>query len=171
MTSAVCCTCQWFYRHHDQCSGCTSSDALFLSVLRFGTVSACDWSHQTVLINMLTVALCCCHQVFYGTWHCRPVAIKLLRPDSSDSSRLMDEFHREVRTMCSLPDHPNVLQLIGVCTEPPSIALVTEYCAKGSLYGVLHAPGAYLSWAEVLFMLIGAAKGMAHLHNCRIVHR
>jgi hypothetical protein len=50
--------------------------------------------------------------------------------------------------MLSLPDHPNVLKLVAVCTVPP-LALVTELCAGGSLYGLLHCPTAQLSWVQV----------------------
>lgn len=46
-----------------------------------------------------------------------------------------------------------------------------RFCAKGSLYGLLHSPGCYLSWAEVVDMLIGAAKGMEHLHANSVLHR
>ena len=46
-----------------------------------------------------------------------------------------------------------------------------RFCAKGSLYGLLHSPGCYLSWVEVVDMLLGAAKGMEHLHANSVLHR
>ena len=64
-------------------------------------------------------------QVYYGTWHGQAVAIKVLNPQSADSAKLMSEFNREVSTMTRLPEHPNVLKLLGVCTTPPNLALVT----------------------------------------------
>ena len=101
------------------------------------------------------------------------MAIKLLSsagpPDAA--ARLLEQFMREVTTMTRLPDHPNVLKLLGVCVEPPHLALVTDFCAKGSLYGLLHTPGVYFSWAEVVQLLLGAAKGMSHLHECQVLHR
>ena len=42
---------------------------------------------------------------------------------------------QELGTMVSLPEHPNVLRLLGACTVPPQLCLITEYCARGSLYG------------------------------------
>lgn len=46
-----------------------------------------------------------------------------------------------------------------------------RFCAKGSLYGLLHSPGCYLSWVEVVGMLLGAARGMEHLHANSVLHR
>lgn len=46
-----------------------------------------------------------------------------------------------------------------------------RFCAKGSLYGLLHSPGCYLSWVEVVAMLLDAARGMEHLHAHSVLHR
>jgi serine/threonine protein kinase len=46
-----------------------------------------------------------------------------------------------------------------------------RFCAKGSLYGLLHSPGCYLSWVQVVAMLLDAAKGMEHLHSNSVLHR
>jgi hypothetical protein len=77
----------------------------------------------------------------------------------------------QVCTMSALPPHPNVVKLVGVCTAPPHLALVTEFCARGSLYGLLHSPTTYLTWSQIIYMCLGAARGMAHLHRCRVLHR
>lgn len=84
---------------------------------------------------------------------------------------VLEEFRREVETMHSLPSHRNVLSLIGACTQPPRLAIVTEFCPLGSLYGLLHSPNCHLSWAQIIYMCLGAANGMAHLHRHHIVHR
>lgn len=50
----------------------------------------------------------------------------------------------------------------------------THTCAcarQGSLYGMLHSPDARLSWAQVYFLALGAARGMAHLHRHNVLHR
>lgn len=70
--------------------------------------------------------LCCCVQVYYGTCHNIAVAIKVLNAQAADSGKLMAEFLREVTTMTRLPEHTNVLKLLGVCTQPPNLALVTQ---------------------------------------------
>lgn len=40
--------------------------------------------------------------------------------------------------------HPNVLCLLGACTQPPLIALLTPYCSKC----VDLAPSVHLSWSD-----------------------
>ena len=32
--------------------------------------------------------------------------------------------------MSALPPHPNVIGLVGISPMPPSVALVTKYCAR-----------------------------------------
>jgi serine/threonine protein kinase len=46
-----------------------------------------------------------------------------------------------------------------------------EFCPRGSLYQLLHAPSVHLSWRQIYFMCMGVAKGMAHLHSQSILHR
>ena len=63
--------------------------------------------------------------------------------------------------------HPNVVMFMGLCLEPPCI--VTEFCARGSLYDVLKkARGApafaqQLDWSRRLSMALDAAKVTALL--------
>lgn len=81
------------------------------------------------------------------------------------------EFQREMDTMSRLDPHPHVLQLLGACTQGPDLALVAEYCARGSLYAILHSPTVHLSWKQILYICLGVAKGMAHLHEQKVLHR
>ena len=58
--------------------------------------------------------------------------------------------------------HPNVVMFMGLCLEPPCI--VTEFCARGSLYDVLKkartspALAQQLDWSKRLSMALDAAK-------------
>ena len=36
---------------------------------------------------------------------------------------------------------------------------------------MLHSPAMHLSWAQVAYLCLGAARGMAHLHAHRCLHR
>lgn len=75
------------------------------------------------------------------------------------------------------PRHPNVVNFLGICHDPP--AILTEYCARGSLTEVLAAgrtdpaAAAQLTWARRLAMAVNAASGMLYLHSrpAPIVHR
>ena len=46
-----------------------------------------------------------------------------------------------------------------------------EGARRGSLYALLHSPSLQLSWAQVAFMVLGAAEGMRHLHAHAVLHR
>lgn len=43
--------------------------------------------------------------------------------------KILEEFKKEVYIMSRIP-HPNVLLLMGACTTPGKMALVTELCPK-----------------------------------------
>ena len=75
--------------------------------------------------------------------------------------------------------HPNVVLFMGLCLEPPCI--VTEFCARGSLYDVLKkarstpAFAQQLDWSRRLSMALDAAKvipchALPSLHALAMVH-
>lgn len=64
--------------------------------------------------------------------------------------------------------HPNVLQLIGICSKP--ICIVTEYCENGNLREFLLQP-IPISHNYLKTALICIARGMSYLHQLEIVHR
>ncbi|KAK1308643.1 U-box domain-containing protein 33 [Acorus calamus] len=65
--------------------------------------------------------------VYKGFLHHTPVAIKMLRLNSSQGC---DEFYQEVNVLSKVR-HPNLVTLIGAC--PEAWALVYEYLPNGSL--------------------------------------
>ncbi|MQL81819.1 hypothetical protein Taro_014290, partial [Colocasia esculenta] len=38
--------------------------------------------------------------------------------------------------------HPNIVLFVGAVIEPPNLSIITEYLSRGSLYRLLHKPGA-----------------------------
>ncbi|KAI7838582.1 hypothetical protein COHA_007653 [Chlorella ohadii] len=120
--------------------------------------------------------------VYRARWHETPVAVKVLvdRDASLENAglELPDEKMRELEDEAAVMirmRHPNVVQFLGLCQLPP--ALVTEYCARGSLYSCLQAAranstaAAELTWARRLSMAIDAGTGLLYLHSRNIVHR
>ncbi|KVH96138.1 Concanavalin A-like lectin/glucanase, subgroup [Cynara cardunculus var. scolymus] len=64
--------------------------------------------------------------------------------------------------------HPNLVKLIGYCSEGENRLLVYEFMPKGSLENHLFRRGAQpLPWATRLKVAIGAAKGLAFLHDAK----
>ena len=108
-------------------------------------------------------------QVFRATWRAANVAVKLFDKQWADSEELMAAVRREAALMAR-HRHPHVLLFMGVCTRPPNLAIVTEFCDNGSLHDVLRAkretPEA-LAWARRLMFAADAARGLNYLHTSR----
>ena len=73
--------------------------------------------------------------------------------------------------------HPCCVQFLGFVASPP--AIVSEWCARGSLADVLAAArrdreaAAALPWSRRLSIAIDAASGLVHLHarSPPVLHR
>ncbi|CAL0317070.1 unnamed protein product [Lupinus luteus] len=111
--------------------------------------------------------------VHRAEWNDSEVAVKILMEQDFHAERV-NEFLREVAIMKRLR-HPNIVLLMGAVTQPPNLSIVTEYLSRGSLYRLLHRPGAKeaLDERRRLSMAYDVAKGMNYLHkrNPPIVHR
>ncbi|XP_054812621.1 serine/threonine-protein kinase CTR1-like isoform X2 [Prosopis cineraria] len=111
--------------------------------------------------------------VHRAEWNGSEVAVKILMEQDFHAERVK-EFLREVAIMKRLR-HPNIVLLMGAVTQPPNLSIVTEYLSRGSLYRLLHKPGAkeMLDERRRLSMAYDVAKGMNYLHkrNPPIVHR
>ncbi|GLT37363.1 hypothetical protein SLA2020_116840 [Shorea laevis] len=71
--------------------------------------------------------------------------------------------------------HKNVVNLLGFCFEQGEQMLIYEYVPNGSLYETLsRKSGIRLDWTRRLKIALGAARGLAYLHelaNPPIIHR
>ncbi|WVZ56526.1 hypothetical protein U9M48_007042 [Paspalum notatum var. saurae] len=92
------------------------------------------------------------------------VAVKRLDIQGQQGNR---EFVTEVLMLDQL-DHPNLIKLVGYCSEHCQRILVYEYMPLGSLHSHIHdlPPGQQpLDWTTRIKILLGAAKGLEHLHH------
>ncbi|CAH6940926.1 guanylate cyclase 2G [Phodopus roborovskii] len=71
---------------------------------------------------------------------------------------------QEVCLMCELK-HENIVPFFGVCTEPPNICIVTQYCEKGSLKDVLRNSDHGMDWIFKLSFAYDIVNGMLFLHG------
>ena len=81
--------------------------------------------------------------VYKARWHGETVAVKRMAVDGQD-----DELWREAGSMATLRPHPNVVRLCGVTLVDDRVALVSHYCAKGSLSDSLLGKGAVVKWTR-----------------------
>ncbi|CAI9100588.1 OLC1v1037717C1 [Oldenlandia corymbosa var. corymbosa] len=101
------------------------------------------------------------------------VAVKVLKRADQQGGR---EFLAEVEMLSRL-HHRNLVKLIGICTEEHTRCLLYELVPNGSveshLHGV-HRESSPLDWGARLRIALGAARGLAYLHedsNPRVIHR
>ena len=105
--------------------------------------------------------------VFEGTWLGTRVAIGKLKM-ARLPARELEEFKREVQMLSTL-SHPNIVQLMGACTDP--LAIVTPLCPRGSLWNLLHKQRVSISMQDKIYMLRDLAQGLAFLHGSKVLHR
>ena len=113
-----------------------------------------------------------------GKWRGIIVAVKQLHSDRFEPKALAD-FGTEMTRMRSLLPHLNVVTFYGLCRDAKTNvnAIVTEFCAGGSLDSAVYDPSrkqaAASRWsvATKLRLAFGIAAGVAHLHCLLIVHR
>ena len=65
------------------------------------------------------------------------VAVKTLKENATERERL--DLVQELKIMMSLEPHPNVVRLIGCCTEREPILVILEYVSGGKLQSFLRA--------------------------------
>lgn len=91
-----------------------------------------------------------------------PVAVKVLNKEGLQGHR---EWLTEVNFLGQLR-HPNLVKLIGYCCEDDHRLLVYEFMFRGSLENHLFRKATVpLPWATRMMIALGAAKGLAFLHN------
>ncbi|GAB4842530.1 hypothetical protein Ancab_012504 [Ancistrocladus abbreviatus] len=100
------------------------------------------------------------------------VAVKVLKRDDHQSGR---EFLAEVEMLSRL-HHKNLVKLIGICAEEHFRCLVYELVPNGSVESHLHGADkeASLDWGTRMKIALGAARGLAYLHedsNPCVIHR
>lgn len=105
--------------------------------------------------------------VLLGTFKTQKVAVKILK----DVSKAAQIFLAEASVMTSLR-HRNLVQLLGVVFDGPSIYLVTEFMGKGSLVDYLRSRGRqHVTRKDQINFATDTCAGMAYLESKHVVHR
>ncbi|KZV18638.1 hypothetical protein F511_03532 [Dorcoceras hygrometricum] len=101
----------------------------------------------------------------------REVAVKQLKIDGRQGER---EFKSEVEIISRI-HHRHLVSLVGYCISEDRRLLVYEYVPNNTLHFHLRGRGRpAMSWATRVKIAVGAARGIAYLHeDChpRIIHR
>ncbi|KAL6633312.1 hypothetical protein ACP70R_025983 [Stipagrostis hirtigluma subsp. patula] len=113
-------------------------------------------------------------RVYHGTMEDgSEIAVKLLTREDRSGDR---EFIAEVEMLSRL-HHRNLVKLIGICIERNKRCLVYELIRNGSVESHLHGADkakGLLNWDVRMKIALGAARGLAYLHedsNPHVIHR
>ncbi|XP_047663440.1 atrial natriuretic peptide receptor 2 isoform X2 [Tachysurus fulvidraco] len=101
-----------------------------------------------------------------GIYDGRTVAIKMIKTKTFSLSKVIRQEVKQVREL----DHPNLCKFFGGCIEVPNVAIVTEYCPKGSLNDVLLNEEIPLNWGFRFSFATDIARGMSYLHQLKFCH-
>lgn len=94
------------------------------------------------------------------------VAVKKLMSFGTVSSKRMKN---EIKTLAKAR-HKNLTKLLGFCYSDSVVLLIHEYVKKGSLGDSLLRSELPLEWRVRLQIALGAAHGLAYLHNDYVPH-
>ncbi|XP_026482534.1 tyrosine kinase receptor Cad96Ca-like [Ctenocephalides felis] len=115
------------------------------------------------------------------------VAVKTLKGNATERDK--KDLESELQVMKQLGPHPNVVRLLGCCSDRHPILVILEFVAKGKLqqhlrdsrantasgearhYGNTHGSGAALTSRELTAYAYHVARGMEFLTAKGIIHR
>lgn len=120
------------------------------------------------LVSAASFGSRCSNQVFTATARFRGVVVRIKElkfPKKKDISR---EIMKEMRLLRELR-HDNINSFIGACVEPMRILLVTDYCAKGSLYDIIENEDIKLDDLFIASLIHDLIKGMIYIHSSSLV--
>ncbi|KAM9794311.1 tyrosine-protein kinase Fer [Syngnathus typhle] len=109
-------------------------------------------------------------EVFKGTLlrDKTPVAVKTCKEDLPPELKI--RFLSEARILKQY-DHPNIVKLIGVCTQRQPIYIVMELVPGGDFLSFLRKKKDELKTKQLLRLAVDAAAGMAYLESKNCIHR
>ncbi|XP_017493174.1 PREDICTED: tyrosine-protein kinase CSK-like [Rhagoletis zephyria] len=106
--------------------------------------------------------------VVLGTYRGQKVAVKKLKDSNCKAAQ---DYLTEASLMTSLL-HRNLVQLLGVVFDGPTICVVTEFMAKGSLVDYLRSRGRlHVTARDQIAFAADTCAGMAYLESRRVIHR
>uniref|UniRef100_A0A914HVU5 Tyrosine-protein kinase n=1 Tax=Globodera rostochiensis TaxID=31243 RepID=A0A914HVU5_GLORO len=95
------------------------------------------------------------------------VAVKTLKEDTM----ALPDYLAEAEIMKGL-NHPNLVQLLGVCTREAPYFILTEFMSRGNLLDFLrNSDHKRLPQPSLLHLTVQVASGMAYLESRNFIHR
>ncbi|XP_025406110.1 receptor-type guanylate cyclase Gyc76C-like isoform X2 [Sipha flava] len=103
-------------------------------------------------------------QVFATTGQYRNIMVRIKELKFSKRKDISREQMKEMRLLRDLR-HSNVNSFIGATIEPLRILIITDYCAKGSLYDIVENEDIKLEKMFITSLVHDLIRGMIFIHN------
>jgi len=107
-------------------------------------------------------------EVYKGTYLGTDVAIKRLF--FVDDDFMQKYIEREMDTLTQL-NHPNIVQLMGLCIGMDDLYIITEFVKGGNLHSKLEDKSLDMPWKLRVSVLRDVALAMNYLHAKDKIHR
>ncbi|XP_077268386.1 receptor-type guanylate cyclase Gyc76C [Temnothorax americanus] len=121
------------------------------------------------LVSAMSYESRCGGQVFAQTGHYHGVMVRIKELKFSKKKDISRDVMKEMRTLREIR-HGNLNSFIGACVEPMRILLITDYCAKGSLYDIIENEDIKLDDMFIASLIHDLIKGMLYIHeSCLLV--
>ena len=99
------------------------------------------------------------------------MAVKTVKEDSYQQVSMgIEEFMREAQVMKKM-NHPNLVQLVGVCSKELPMYIITEYCSQGDLLSYCRGHPKDINQKASLYICSQIADAMAYLEAMNCIHR
>lgn len=111
--------------------------------------------------------------VYRGILEGTEVALKQFTTEYSESEKKMKKFAKELQVLTKI-NHPNLLQLKGICIDRANLCLITELVPNFTLFYAIHKNKDHrLTPSERFSIAIQLCKGISYLHSNDppIIHR
>jgi predicted Ser/Thr protein kinase len=110
--------------------------------------------------------------VYHGFYKGHRVAIKMLHNNSAFTHDQLNSLKTEVELLQNLR-HPNIVNFLGSCLNPPQVCVILEYAEGGSLHNMLHTNQKQPEYGTLLQLAEDVASAMDYCHGLDppIIHR
>ncbi|XP_046680074.1 receptor-type guanylate cyclase Gyc76C-like isoform X1 [Homalodisca vitripennis] len=118
---------------------------------------------KTSLVSATSLESRCGGQVFAATSQYRGVVVRIKELKFSKKKDVTRDTMKEMRRLREIR-HDNINSFVGALVEPMRILIITDYCAKGSLYDIVENEDLKLDKMFIASLVNDLIKGMLYLH-------